>query len=288
MTWIYVLRCYNNKYYVGKTEKKIMQRYKEHLTGKGSAWTRKYKPIELVECIRGDKFDEDKKTKEYMEKYGINNVRGGSYCQITLDKVSIASIKREIRGANDKCNKCGKSGHFASKCPYESDESNDNEEEVEMSMEDLETVFNEEEKEEGIYVIYGKKYLWLWNELYKESNNKTPKSLLELFRLNERDEYEDYNWKSIHTKTNKKLSVKKYCRRKGHIEKNCYANGDNEESESWSCEYCGKYFDSKKGARYHEQFYCRRYKKIQKCSRCNRKGHTVKQCYATTYATTYA
>ena len=211
MTWIYVLRCYNNKYYIGKTEKKIMQRYKEHLTGKGSAWTRKYKPIELVECIGGDKFDEDKKTKEYMEKYGINNVRGGSYCQITLDKVSVASIKREIRGANDKCNKCGKSGHFASKCPY--------------------------------------------------------------------------------TKTNKKLSVKKYCRRKGHIKKNCYAStyndgdsSDNEESESWPCEYCGKYFDSKKGARYHEQFYCRRYKKIQKCSRCNRKGHTVKQCYATTYA----
>ena len=215
MTWIYVLRCYNNKYYVGKTEKKIMQRYKEHLTGKGSAWTRKYKPIELVECIRGDKFDEDKKTKEYMEKYGINNVRGGSYCQITLDKVSIASIKREIRGANDKCNKCGKSGHFMQNCRY------------------------------------------------------------------------------------KKIQKCSRCNRKGHTVKQCYATtiedeeegeeGDEgEEGEEWAFSSCSRTFNTYKGARYHEQFYCRRYKKNPKCSRCNRKGHTVKQCYATTYATTYA
>lgn len=118
MTTIYVIKCRNGKYYIGKTEKTAMKRYKEHASGNGCAWTRKHKPIELVECTPGDKFDEDKKTKQYMDKYGIDNVRGGSYCQIKLDKASVASLKREMNGANDKCNKCGKSGHFIRDCKY--------------------------------------------------------------------------------------------------------------------------------------------------------------------------
>ena len=66
MPTIYVLKCRNGKYYVGKTEKTAMKRYKEHAAGNGCAWTRKYRPIELVECTFGDKFDEDKKTKQYI------------------------------------------------------------------------------------------------------------------------------------------------------------------------------------------------------------------------------
>lgn len=118
MPTIYVLKCRNGKYYIGKTEKTAMKRYKEHASGNGCAWTRKYRPIELVECTPGDKFEEDKKTKQYMDKYGIDNVRGGSYCQITLDQASLVSLKREMNGANDKCNKCGKSGHFMRDCKY--------------------------------------------------------------------------------------------------------------------------------------------------------------------------
>ena len=118
MITIYILKCRDNKYYVGKTEKTAMKRYEEHTAGNGCAWTRKYKPIELVEYFFGDKFDEDKKTKLYMDKYGINNVRGGAYSQIKLDEASIASLNREMNGVNDKCNKCGKLGHFMRDCKY--------------------------------------------------------------------------------------------------------------------------------------------------------------------------
>ena len=116
MTTIYVLLCEKNKWYVGKTDKKPVVRFKEHLAGKGSAWTRKYKPITIAEIYEGDNFDEDKKTKELMSKHGINNVRGGSYCQIKLDKASLGVIQKEINGAGNNCIKCGKAGHFARYC----------------------------------------------------------------------------------------------------------------------------------------------------------------------------
>lgn len=74
---IYVLKLKNNKYYVGKT-KSLINRMEDHLSGDGSAWTRKYKPISVEEFKKDcDDFDEDKYTKIYMGKYGIENVRGG-------------------------------------------------------------------------------------------------------------------------------------------------------------------------------------------------------------------
>jgi hypothetical protein len=51
----------------------------------GSKWTILYKPINNLETIENvDRYDEDKYTKLYMNKYGRNNVRGGTYCKVTL------------------------------------------------------------------------------------------------------------------------------------------------------------------------------------------------------------
>ena len=118
MLYIYILKCEHNKYYIGKT-KEPWNRLKSHYNGSGSSWTKKYKPIETLEVIPNcDIFDEDKYTKMYMDKYGIDNVRGGSYCQVYLDSVHKAFIKKEIDSANDKCYKCGFKGHFGRYCSY--------------------------------------------------------------------------------------------------------------------------------------------------------------------------
>ena len=113
---IYVLGLRQNKYYIGKTNK-LYFRIKEHFRATGSNWTKIYKPVKVVEIIKNcDSFDEDKYTLQYMNKYGIENVRGGSFCNIELSKSETEVINKMIKGSTDKCYNCGESGHYASNC----------------------------------------------------------------------------------------------------------------------------------------------------------------------------
>ena len=83
--WLYVLKLENNKYYVGITSKSPDSRYAQHVNGfAGAAWTRKHKPIAMhykkdlgiTDKSRAEAY-ENKVVRRYLNKYGINNVRGG-------------------------------------------------------------------------------------------------------------------------------------------------------------------------------------------------------------------
>lgn len=76
---VYVLRCEEGKYYVG-TSANVKKRVRRHKKGKGAKWTKKYKPLELVEVLDGDLETEELTTLVYMQKYGIENVRGSKWC----------------------------------------------------------------------------------------------------------------------------------------------------------------------------------------------------------------
>jgi predicted GIY-YIG superfamily endonuclease len=117
MEQIYVLQCEKGKYYVGKTTD-VMRRFEEHRSGKGSAWTNKYKPLKLMEC-KGivTAHDENNITKDLMKKYGIEHVRGGSYAQVTLSDDVVSVLQRELQSSIDVCYKCNLAGHVAAKCP---------------------------------------------------------------------------------------------------------------------------------------------------------------------------
>ncbi len=209
VTNIYILECVDKKYYIGKTNNPEF-RLEKHFSNNGSAWTKKYPPIRVIEIIpNSDDYDEDKHTLKYMKQYGINNVRGGSFCQLILDEEHINTINRMINGSNDKCYKCGSNNHFANYC----------------------NVSNQ----------------------------------------------------------SKKLKCDR-CERVGHTIDDCYASTDKngeeliEYVEVYCCSYCGKEFETEKGARFHENVHCNmkhtKTSSKNKCFRCGRDNHYADNCYA--------
>jgi len=116
MVFIYILQLEKGKYYVGKTMNPSF-RLEKHFISNGSVWTQKYKPISVHEIIPDcDDYDEDKHTIKYMKKYGINNVRGGSFCQIKLSDNNRTTLNQMFASVADKCYICGKDDHFANDC----------------------------------------------------------------------------------------------------------------------------------------------------------------------------
>lgn len=115
-TSIYILSLEGGNYYVGKSDNPA-QRFIQHINGEGAAWTKKYRPLKLLNIHENQSpFDEDKYVKIMMEKYGIDKVRGGTYVQDKLSAGQEEMLKKEIRGATDCCTRCGKEGHFIANC----------------------------------------------------------------------------------------------------------------------------------------------------------------------------
>lgn len=85
--YLYALLLEDNHYYIGQTDD-LVRRFRQHSEqiGEGSIWTYYYKPIRMVEfwdlgeyTQEGAMQFENELTIKYLNKFGIENVRGGDY-----------------------------------------------------------------------------------------------------------------------------------------------------------------------------------------------------------------
>src|SRR5579883_1255754 len=90
---LYALSLADNKYYVGLTAyKDVTRRFNAHLNGRtagGAKWTSAHKPLAILEVReigktskRNAEAAETSMTLEYIEKFGLENVRGGELCAV--------------------------------------------------------------------------------------------------------------------------------------------------------------------------------------------------------------
>ena len=81
--YVYTLQLESQKWYVGYSQD-IETRIASHFIGNGSLWTKKYKPIEVINVKPGDRILENLITIALMAKHGFENVRGGKWCKLEM------------------------------------------------------------------------------------------------------------------------------------------------------------------------------------------------------------
>jgi predicted GIY-YIG superfamily endonuclease len=117
---IYVLELDQGRVYVGRTSD-MKRRVGQHMSGKGSAFTRAFPPtgvqLPRLGMVRGsDEAAERDETLRYMFLRGIPLVRGWKYTRVEMPEEEARDAEENIRELFDLCRRCGHPGHFITQC----------------------------------------------------------------------------------------------------------------------------------------------------------------------------
>jgi predicted GIY-YIG superfamily endonuclease len=108
---------------------------------------------------------------------------------------------------------------------------------------------------------------WYHMDCYKEDNIIDENIVEEFCKKNKIVTSKEVKYKKkIKVSKKEKINICFRCGREGHYADSCYAttdvNGDYLDDESevevWCCSYCNKEFNTEKGARFHENKYCKK------------------------------
>lgn len=81
---IYILLLENDYYYIGESSN-FIQSYQQHIDKRSCEWTKLHRTITIAKVIQQTKeYTVDDCVVEYIKKYGIDKVRGGSFSDVVL------------------------------------------------------------------------------------------------------------------------------------------------------------------------------------------------------------
>ena len=117
---VYILELAQGRVYVGHSTDR-RRRIQQHMTGKGSAFTKAFPPTGVVlprlGCVSGcSEAAERDETLRYMFLRGIPFVRGWKYVRVDMSEAEMQEAEENIRELYDLCRRCGHPGHFIDQC----------------------------------------------------------------------------------------------------------------------------------------------------------------------------
>jgi predicted GIY-YIG superfamily endonuclease len=81
---IYILLLENNYYYIGESSN-FIQSYQQHIDKRSADWTKLHRTVTISKVIQQtNEYTVNDCVIEYMKKYGIDKVRGGSFSDVVL------------------------------------------------------------------------------------------------------------------------------------------------------------------------------------------------------------
>jgi hypothetical protein len=126
---VYALKLVGGRFYVGFTRaRNPHDRILTHFDpARASAWTRTFPPgadlrrwrdALIYSCGETTLEDEMIHTLYFMERFGINRVRGAQWAAPTLNKPQVVAARRAINHIMDRCQACGANDHYTAECRY--------------------------------------------------------------------------------------------------------------------------------------------------------------------------